>query len=64
MLRVPDPLARKQIIKNSTAQQVLKYLVDAGQVVELASDLVLGAAHFYRRRLLVKQYLLKAGRPP
>ena len=62
MLRVPDPPARKHIIKNSTAQQALKYLVDAGQVVELGSDLVLGAAHFYRRRLLVKQYLRKVGR--
>jgi len=56
-LQMPDPPARKQFTGNSTGRQALQFLIDAGEVVDVSPDLVLGAVQFHRYRLLVKQHL-------
>ena len=58
---MPDPPARKYFTENSTGRQALQFLIDAGEVVEVSPELVLGAALFYRSRLLIKQHLRKHG---
>ena len=60
-MQMPDPPARKYITENSTGRQALQFLIDAGEAIDVSPDLVLGAAQFYRCRLLVKQYLRKHG---
>jgi len=60
-MQMPDPPARKNITENSTGRQALQFLIDAGEVIDVSPDLVLGAAQFYRCRLLVKQHLRKHG---
>ena len=60
-MQMPDPPARKYITENSTGRQALQFLIDAGEVIDVSPDLVLGAAQFYRCRLLVKQHLRKHG---
>ena len=60
-MQMPDPPARKYITENSTGRQALQFLIDAGEVVDVSPDLVLGAAQFNRCRLLVKQHLRKHG---
>mgnify|MGYP001015728872 CR=1 FL=1 len=60
-MQLPDPPARKYITENSTGRQALQFLIDAGEVVDVSPDLVLGTAQFNRCRLLVKQHLRKHG---
>ena len=60
-MQMPDPPARKYITENSTGRQALQFLIDAGEAIDVSPDLVLGAAQFYRCRLLVKQHLRKHG---
>ena len=60
-MQIPDPPARKYITENSTGRQALQFLIDAGEAIDVSPDLVLGAAQFYRCRLLVKQHLRKHG---
>ena len=60
-MQMPDPPARKNITENSTGRQALQFLIDAGEAIDVSPDLVLGAAQFYRCRLLVKQHLRKHG---
>jgi len=60
-MQMPDPPARKYITQNSTGRQALQFLIDAGEAIDVSPDLVLGAAQFYRCRLLVKQHLRKHG---
>ena len=60
-MQMPDPPARKYITENSTGRQALQFLIDAGEVVDVSPDLVLGTAQFNRCRLLVKQHLRKHG---
>jgi selenocysteine-specific elongation factor len=60
-LQMPDPPARKHFTENSTGRQALQFLIDAGEVIDVSPDLVLGAAQFHRCRLLVKQHLRKHG---
>ena len=61
IMQMPDPPARKYITENSTGRQALQFLIDAGEVIDVCPDLVLGAAQFNRCRLLVKQHLRKHG---
>ena len=60
-MQMPDPPARKYITENSIGRQALQFLIDAGEVVDVSPDLVLGTAQFNRCRLLVKQHLRKHG---
>jgi len=60
-MQMPDPPARKRFTENSTGHKALQFLIDAGEVVDVSPDLVLGAAQFYRYRLLVKQHLREHG---
>ena len=60
-MQMSDPPARKYITENSTGRQALQFLIDAGEAIDVSPDLVLGAAQFYRCRLLVKQHLRKHG---
>jgi len=60
-MQMPAPPARKRFTENSTGHKALQFLIDAGEVVDVSPDLVLGAAQFYRYRLLVKQHLREHG---
>ena len=60
-MQMPDPPARKYITENLIGRQALQFLIDAGEVVDVSPDLVLGTAQFNRCRLLVKQHLRKHG---
>ncbi len=56
-MQMPDPPPRKQFTEDSTGRQALQFLIDAGEVVDVSPDLVLGAAQFQRCRLRVKLHL-------
>ncbi len=60
-MQMPDPPPRKDFTESPTARQALQFLIDTGEAVDVSPELVLGAAQFYRCRLLVKQHLRKHG---
>jgi selenocysteine-specific elongation factor len=52
-----DPPARKLLADTSEGAQALRFLIEAGEVVEVSPELVLGAAQFNRFRMLLKKHL-------
>jgi selenocysteine-specific elongation factor len=57
-----DPPARKILAGTSEGSQALRFLIEAGEVVEVSPELALGAAQFNRFRLLLKKYLRANGK--
>ena len=60
-MQMPDPPPRKHFTGNLTGRQAMQFLIEAGEVVDVSPDLVLGLAQFHRYRLLVKQHLREHG---
>ena len=58
---MPDPPPLKHFTGNLTGRQAMQFLIEAGEVVDVSPDLVLGLAQFHRYRLLVKQHLREHG---
>jgi selenocysteine-specific elongation factor len=52
-----DPPSRKEVAPDAGAQQALRFLIQAGEVVELAPDVVLLAASFERMKAQVAKFL-------
>ncbi len=56
-LAEPDPPARKNLAGTSEGAQALRFLIEAGEVVEVSPELAMGAAQFNRFRMLLKKHL-------
>ena len=52
-----DPPARKLLAGTSEGAQALRFLIEAGEVMEVSPELAIGAAQFNRFRMLLKNYL-------
>jgi len=52
-----DPPARKLLADTSEGAQALRFLIEAGEVVEISPELAMGAAQFNRFRMLLKTHL-------
>ncbi len=52
-----DPPARKLLAGTSEGAQALRFLIEAGEVVEVSPELAIGAAQFNRFRMLLKNHL-------
>jgi selenocysteine-specific elongation factor len=56
-----DPPARKEIEGNRDARQVLRFLIEAGEVIEIGSDAVLLRESFERMQSAVTDFISKNG---
>jgi selenocysteine-specific elongation factor len=56
-----DPPARKEIEVDRNAQQALRYLIEAGEVIEVGSDAVLFRKKFERMKSAVVDFISKNG---
>ena len=52
-----DPPARKLLAGTSEGAQALRFLIEAGEVMEVSPELAIGAAQFNRFRMLLKNHL-------
>jgi selenocysteine-specific elongation factor len=52
-----DPPARKLLASTSEGAQALRFLIEAGEVMEVSPELAIGAAQFNRFRMLLKNHL-------
>jgi selenocysteine-specific elongation factor len=52
-----DPPSRKEVAPDTEAQQALRFLIQAGEVVELAPEVVLLAASFERMKAQAAEFL-------
>jgi selenocysteine-specific elongation factor len=57
-----DPPSRKELAPDAASQQALRFLVQAGEAVELSDDVVLATEAFTRATEQVKQHLAARGR--
>jgi len=58
-LQSTDPPARKTLTESPTGRSALQFLIDTGEVIDISSELAMGAPEFNRLRLIVKQHLRK-----
>ena len=56
-----DPPARREIEADQHAQRVLRFLIESGEVIEIASDLVLSRENFERMKNAVADFISKNG---
>jgi selenocysteine-specific elongation factor len=56
-----DPPSRKELVKDRTASEVLKFQITAGEVVELGEDVAMLAEEFARATEVVKGFLNRQG---
>ena len=56
-----DPPARKEIESDRNAQRVLRFLIEGGEVIEIASDVVLSRENFERMKNAVADFISKNG---
>ena len=56
-----DPPARKQLATDPARRQVLAYLVDQGQAVEIGSDIVLSREAFGRAKDMISEFISRNG---
>jgi selenocysteine-specific elongation factor len=56
-----DPPARKEIEVDRNAPQVLRYLIESGEVIEIGSDVVLSRENFERMKNAVADFISKNG---
>jgi selenocysteine-specific elongation factor len=56
-----DPAARKEIEVDRNVRQVLRYLIEAGEVIELSPDVVLSRENFERMKSAVADFISKDG---
>jgi len=56
-----DPPARKEIESDRNAQRVLRFLIEGGEVIEIASDVVLSRKNFERMKNAVADFISKNG---
>jgi selenocysteine-specific elongation factor len=57
-----DPPARKRIAPDSQSQQALRFLIENGEIVELAPDTIVAAESFARMKDAVIAFISKNGR--
>jgi len=56
-----EPPSRKELAAEASSQQVIRFLIETGQVIELGPDLLLLSEHFERATALIKQFLASHG---
>ena len=56
-----DPPARKQLAADTIARQVLAYLIEQGEAVEIGSDVILAREAFNRAKELISQFIVRNG---
>jgi selenocysteine-specific elongation factor len=56
-----DPSVRREIESEPHAQQVLRFLIESGEVIEIASDVVLSRENFERMKNAVTDFISKHG---
>jgi selenocysteine-specific elongation factor len=56
-----DPPARREIESDLHAQRVLRFLMESGEVIEIASDVVLSRENFERMKNAVADFISKNG---
>jgi selenocysteine-specific elongation factor len=56
-----DPPARKEIEADRNVQQVLRYLIEAGEVIEVSPDIVLLRENFARMKSALADFISKNG---
>jgi selenocysteine-specific elongation factor len=56
-----DPPARKEIEVDRNAPQVLRYLIEAGEIIEVSQDVVLLRENFERMKSAVVDFISKNG---
>jgi len=56
-----DPLPRREIESDPNAQRVLRFLIESGEVTEIASDVVLLRENFERMKQAVADFIFKNG---
>ena len=56
-----DPPARKEIAHDPTSQQVLRFLIQRGDVVEISADIILARDAFARMRETIVEFISKNG---
>src|SRR5437868_1829476 len=56
-----DPPARREIESDPNAQRVLRFLIESGEVIEIASDVVLSRENFERMKNAVADFIFKNG---
>jgi selenocysteine-specific elongation factor len=56
-----DPPGRKQLAPDPSAQQVLAYLIEQGEAVELGSDIVMSEEAFTRAKKIISQFIAQKG---
>src|SRR6266567_2245132 len=56
-----DPPARREIESDRNAQRVLRFLIEGGEVIEIASDVVLSRENFERMKNAVADFISKNG---
>jgi selenocysteine-specific elongation factor len=56
-----DPPARREIGSDRNAQRVLRFLIEGGEVIEIASDVVLSRENFERMKNAVADFISKNG---
>ncbi len=57
-----DPPARKILAGTSEGSQALRFLIEAGEVIEVSPELAMSAAQFNRFRMLLKKHLRAHGK--
>src|SRR6266436_2077560 len=56
-----DPPARREIESDRNAQRVLRFLIEGGEVIEIASDVVFSRENFERMKNAVADFISKNG---
>jgi selenocysteine-specific elongation factor len=56
-----EPPAKKELLRESNAQQALRFLLDSGEAVELAVDLVMLSEPFAHAQDLIRRHLQERG---
>jgi len=56
-----DPPPRREIESHRSAQRVLRFLIEGGEVIEIASDVVLSRENFERMKNTVADFISKNG---
>src|SRR5205814_3181415 len=56
-----DPPARREIESDRNALRVLRFLIEGGEVIEIASDVVLSRENFERMKDAVADFMSKNG---
>jgi selenocysteine-specific elongation factor len=56
-----EPPSRKELTPDASSQRALKFLIESGEVIEISSELVLGATAVGQATAQVKAFLAKQG---